>query len=104
MPPTKRKEPADVLTDRRTDGCLGGSQQGWYYTWQRLRENTPNSGFFACQDLSNIDTKVTKVILQLLLGLEDDASHTEPLGCPGIGGNVVNVKGFLSPDLASVAR
>ena len=47
------------------------------------------------------DSEASEIGLQLLGRLEDNSCHPEALGRFRVGGNVVNVNGFRSPDFAS---
>ncbi len=50
------------------------------------------------------DPKIAEVGLELFGRLEDDPGHPEALSGRRVGGNIVNINGFLGSDLARLER
>ena len=48
------------------------------------------------------DPKTSEIGLELFGRLEDDPGHPEALSGLRVGGNIVNINGFLGPDLAGL--
>jgi hypothetical protein len=48
------------------------------------------------------DPKISEVGLELFRRLEDDPGHAKALSGLRVGGNIVNINGFLSPDFAGL--
>src|SRR5713226_6599525 len=48
------------------------------------------------------DPKISEIGLELFGRLEDDPGHPEALSGFRVGGNIVNINGFLGPDLAGL--
>src|SRR6266851_5176228 len=51
-----------------------------------------------------LDPQISEIGLELLRRLEDDPGHAKALSRLNISSNIVNVNGFLGPDLAGMER
>jgi hypothetical protein len=64
------------------------------------RERTAD--FLLDQGSVELDAEISEVGLELLGRLEDDSGHAQALGGLRIGGNIININGFLGPDVAGL--
>ena len=49
-----------------------------------------------------LNSELSEIGLELFGRLKDDSRHPEALGGFRVGGNIVNINGFLSPDFAGL--
>src|SRR2546429_6668279 len=49
-----------------------------------------------------LNSELSEIGLELFGRLKDDSRHPEALSCFRIGGNIVNINGFLGPHLAAL--